>query len=233
MLNKSNVKNVEKLIGVAFNSKDLLSEALTHRSLSNEKQSGGSGVKNNERLEFIGDAILSMVVTDYIYHRLPEFDEGVLTKIRAACTSRQACNQVGRDLSLGAFISVGKSVNIDVDGDSILGCAVEAVIGAVFVDQGVDVTASLINRLFCPIVDRVVNERSWEDPKMKFQEKLMSMSRDVPEYKVLDTEKHQNNTFTYTVGVFVNGDMKGLGQGGKKTIAEKAAAADALNKLGW
>lgn len=233
MINASAVCEVEKIIGVNFNNKKLLSEALIHSSFVKQDKYKNRNLADNERLEFLGDSILNLVISDYLYKKYPDLPEGDLTKIRAAIVGKQACIDVGRSLALDSFISVGVGVRVNNVDEVVIGRGTEAIIGAVFLDQGYEPAFQCVIRFFGPMAEQIISSESWADPKMKLQEKTQQLLGVLPRYELMDEHKHENNTYTYTMSVYINDELIGQGQGSSKTNAQKEAARNALHKKGW
>ena len=205
----------------------LLVRALTHRSFAYEN----GGLPTNERLEFLGDSVLGLVVTDTLYRTHPDLPEGQLAKLRAAVVNSRALAEVGRGLELGSFIRLGRGEEGTGGRDkaSILADTLEAVIGAVYLDQGLDAASELVHRLFDPLIDRSSNLGAGLDWKTSLQELTAAESLGVPEYLVTETGPDHEKTFT--AAARVGGVSYGTGTGRSKKEAEQQAAESAWRAI--
>ncbi|WP_431037103.1 ribonuclease III [Streptomyces sp. P6-2-1] len=201
----------------------LLVRALTHRSYAYEN----GGLPTNERLEFLGDSVLGLVVTDTLYRTHPDLPEGQLAKLRAAVVNSRALAEVSRGLDLGAFIRLGRGEEGTGGRDkaSILADTLEAVIGAVYLDQGLDKAAELVHRLFDPLIEKSAELGAGLDWKTSLQELTAMEGLGVPEYLV--TEEGPDHEKTFTAAARVGGVSYGTGTGRSKKEAEQQAAESA------
>ncbi|MER6534434.1 ribonuclease III, partial [Streptomyces sp900105755] len=201
----------------------LLVRALTHRSYAYEN----GGLPTNERLEFLGDSVLGLVVTDTLYTTHPDLPEGQLAKLRAAVVNSRALAEVGRGLDLGSFIRLGRGEEGTGGRDkaSILADTLEAVIGAVYLDQGLDSASELVHRLFDPLIEKSSNLGAGLDWKTSLQELTATEGLGVPEYLVTETGPDHEKTFT--AAARVGGVSYGTGTGRSKKEAEQQAAESA------
>ena len=211
------------LLDVHFDEMGTLELALTHRSWAFEQGGGPS----NERLEFLGDAVLELVVTDEIYRSHPGEQEGRLAKLRAAVVRSESLAQVARGLSLGRYIRFdrGEAASGGADKDSILADALEAVIGAVYVDQGFATAYDLVQRLFAERLIEVTASRAALDFKTSLQELAAARFEVLPRYEVTGVGPDHAQIFTATVAI--DGTVAGRGQGRSKKEAEQRAAREA------
>ncbi|MFI2032925.1 ribonuclease III [Streptomyces buecherae] len=205
----------------------LLVRALTHRSFAYEN----GGLPTNERLEFLGDSVLGLVVTDTLYRIHPDLPEGQLAKLRAAVVNSRALAEVGRGLDLGAFIRLGRGEEGTGGRDkaSILADTLEAVIGAVYLDKGLDAAAELVHRLFDPLIERSSNLGAGLDWKTSLQELTATEGLGVPEYLVSETGPDHEKVFT--AAARVGGVAYGTGTGRSKKEAEQQAAEAAWRAI--
>jgi len=205
----------------------LLERALTHRSYAYEN----GNLPTNERLEFLGDSVLGLVVTDTLFRGNPDLPEGHLAKLRAAVVNMRALADVGRTLRLGEFVRLGRGEESTGGRDktSILADTLEAVIGAVYIDQGLAASAVLVHRLFDPLIDEAATMGAGLDWKTSLQELTAGASMGVPEYHVSETGPDHRKTFTAVAQVA--GDAYGEGVGQSKKEAEQEAAANAWRRL--
>jgi ribonuclease-3 len=206
---------------------DLLERALTHRSYAYEN----GGLPTNERLEFLGDSVLGLVVTDTLYRIHPDLPEGQLAKLRAAVVNARALAGIGRGLALGDFLLLGRGEETTGgrDKSSIVADTVEAVIGAVYLDQGLDVATGLVHRLFDPLIAASADLGAGLDWKTSLQELCASASYGVPEYVVEESGPDHQKAFRARVRVA--GELYGDGHGRSKKEAEQEAAATAYEEL--
>jgi ribonuclease III len=215
---------LDDALGVSFADAALRRAALTHRSYAFEQ---GEPV-TNERLEFLGDSVLGLVVTDMAYAAYPEMPEGQLAKLRAAIVNMQALADVARSLRLGDVVLLGKGEELSGGRDkaSILADALEAVFGAVYLDRGLTVATELIERLFRPRMDAWVRGEGDRDHKTILQELASRQLRAIPEYRIAERGPDHEKEFTATV--VVGGEVLGTGTGRSKKEAEQQAAREAF-----
>lgn len=216
-------------LGVTLDS-ELLTMALTHRSYAYEN----GGLPQNERLEFLGDSVLSLVVTDHLYRTHPDLPEGQLAKLRASVVNMHALAGVARSLGeggLGAHLFLGKGEELTGGRDkpSILGDGVEALIGAVFLEHGIDAARTLVHRLFDDLLAEAPLLGAGLDWKTSLQELAASAGLTVPDYRVVDTGPDHRKEFTATV--WLSGESRGQGTGSTKKLAEQKAAEAAWREL--
>ena len=220
-------EDLQQILGLRFRDPVLLQLALTHRSHAFE----AGGLPTNERLEFLGDSVLGLVVTDAIFRMLPEAPEGRLAKIRAAAVNTSSLAQVARGLGVGQEVLLGRGEEMSGgrDKDSILADTLEAIIGAAYLDGGIDVAAALVGRLFRDLLRDIVERRESLDAKTSLQELTAAALGSVPVYTV--TEQGPDHNKAFTARVAVDGEELGLGQGRSKKEAEQAAARSAYSVL--
>ncbi len=218
---------LERAIGVRFSDRRLRDMALTHRSYAFEE---GLEV-NNERLEFLGDAVLGLVVTDLAFREFPDLSEGELAKLRAAIVNMGALAEVARDLSLGDVVRLGHGEELSGGRDkaSILADALEAVLGALYLDSGLEEARRIIERLFRPRMIAYVRGEGERDYKTILQELASQDLRSLPEYRIEERGPDHQKEFTATV--FLAGRPYGTGTGHSKKEAEQQAAHEAFVKL--
>ncbi|MEW6617586.1 MAG: ribonuclease III [Patescibacteria group bacterium] len=221
----------EKNIGVAFKNKDFLKEALTHRSYLNEHPEWA--VFHNERLEYLGDAVLELVTTEYLFHFYPNYQEGELTSLRAALVNYQMMAKVAREISLEQylFLSKGEAKDSGKAREVILANALESLIGAIYLDHGYDVTKTFIERFIISHLREVVDQKLYRDPKSVFQEIMQEKKKVTPTYRVL-RETGPDHQKQFLVGVFLDEELVAQGQGTSKQEAESSGAKAALELFG-
>ncbi|HVQ88905.1 MAG TPA: ribonuclease III [Actinomycetes bacterium] len=205
----------------------VIEQALTHRSFAYEN----GGLPTNERLEFLGDSVLGLVVTETLYRDHPDLPEGQLAKLRAAVVNMRALAQVGKDLGLGRYLRLGKGEEATGGRGkaSILADSVEALIGAVYVDRGIDDATLLVHRLFDPVMAQARGLGAGLDWKTSLQELTAAMELGVPEYRIVESGPDHAKSFIAKV-VLRDGEH-GEGAGGSKKEAEQAAAAATWRSL--
>ena len=221
---------LEAKLGYRFREPELLAHALVHRSYLMGKDI--SYTSNNERLEFLGDSVLNMLTTEYLYKTYPNDPEGELSKRKSAIVSGHACAQSSKEWDLGEYIKVGKS-EAKMGGrgkESILADAYEAVLGAVYLDGGLDEVRAILNRFHFPRAKEIVVAEDFVNFKSELLEYLQGKLHTVPEY-VLVEESGPEHQKLFTVEVHVNGRAYGRGQGGSKKRAEQEASRETLDIL--
>jgi ribonuclease-3 len=218
---------LDRILGVRFRDGSLRELALTHRSYAFEHDLPG----NNERLEFLGDAVLGVVVTDLAFREFPDMPEGELAKLRAAIVNMGALADVARDLGVGRFVLLGKGEEMSGgrNKSSILADALEAVLGAIYLDRGLPVARKLIERVFRPRMVAYVRGEGERDYKTILQELASAEVRAVPEYRIRERGPDHEKEFTATV--FLGGKPWGSGIGRSKKEAEQQAAHEAYVRL--
>lgn len=231
-MKEKNFEEFEKIINIKFNDQDLLKQALTHRSFLNEHKSLKG--KHNERLEFLGDAVLELVVTHYLYDEYPDKTEGDLTSIRSALVNATTCAEVAKEISVNDFLllSRGEAKDTGRARQYILANTLEAIIGAIYLDGGYEAAKDFIFRYITPMTQKIVEEELWIDAKSKFQEKAQDIVGITPSYKTLK-ETGPDHDKKFTVGVFLANDLVSEGFGESKQDAEQSAARKAIREKGW
>ena len=229
----NNFDKLEKKLGAKFNNIELLKQALVHRSYLNEHPDSPTG--HNERLEFLGDAVLEIVVTEYLYLNFPNTAEGDLTNWRASLVNSKMLHIIAEELKLEDYLYLSKGEAKDKNKKSrqyILANAVEAVIGATYLDQGLEVAKKFILNNIVVKLDDILREKTYLDPKSKFQEKAQEKKGITPHYEILN-EEGPDHAKIFTVGLYLNEEMITDGKGSSKQEAQVDAAARGLKKLGW
>ena len=221
-----NISELSELIGIKFKDTGILERAFTHRSYLNEHP--GLGLEHNERLEFLGDAVLELVVTDHLYRSYPN-PEGDLTNWRSALVKTESLSEVARKLDLDRFLrlSKGEAKGNERSRALIHANSVEALIGAIYLDQSYDVAKRFIEEQIISTLPAILADGSWVDPKSKFQELAQESEGSTPYYKVLE-EIGPDHDKVFVVGVFVGEKQCGKGQGSSKQAAQQQAATQAL-----
>lgn len=221
---------LEAALGLRFADRRLLLMALTHRSYLNE--SGPVDVQDNERLEFLGDALIDFVAGDYLYRRLPEAREGELTTLRASLVCEPALAGFARLLDLGAYLRLGRG---EIAGggrgrQTLLCNGFEAMVGAIFLDQGLDAAEQLVMRFLAPELDTVLQRQRLKDAKSRFQELAQREWQTTPRYITLEASG-PDHAKSFVVQVKVGDVAWGRGEGRSKAIAAQLAAAEALERV--
>ncbi len=224
------LKTLQKRLGYKFKDIKLLNAALTHSSYANEKNMARD--EYNERLEFLGDAVLQMVASEYLYNKFEGCSEGVLTKMRASLVMGQALGTHGADLKLGNFLRMGKGEEMCGGGErpSVLADAFEAVIGAVYLDGGYFRAKTLIIRYIEGKLSQLIENNFNVDSKTMLQEDIQASGDNIVEYKVI-SQHGPDHDKTFHVGVYINNKLYGEGTGKSKKEAEQKAAGIALERL--
>ncbi len=222
----------EKKIGVIFKNKSLLKQAFTHRSYLNEKHS--LLLSHNERLEFLGDAVLELVTTEYLFNKFPEKPEGELTSLRAALVNTTMLSKTALSLDMNNFLllSKGEAKDIGKARQFILANSLEALIGALYLDGGYKTTKEFIEKSILVNLEEVLEKNLWRDAKSFFQEKAQEATGITPQYKVLKEWGPDHNKH-FKMGVFLCDDLAGEGEGLSKQEAEQNAASNALETKNW
>ncbi len=222
----------EKKANISFTDKALLKQAFTHRSYINENKS--SKLEHNERLEFLGDAVLELVITDYLFKKYVNKPEGELTSYRSALVNSTTLSKVATDLSMNEYLllSHGEAKDTGRARTYILANTFEALLGALYLDQGYDATAKFISDHIFNLIDEIVEKGSWIDAKSRFQELAQEKTGVTPSYKTIkevgpDHDKH------FTVGVYLGNQLIVSGDGASKQDAEQNAAKKGLEAKGW
>lgn len=212
-----------------INDKKLLEEALTHRSYLNEVK---EKVPSNERLEFLGDSILSFIVSDYLFSKYPDFNEGKLTNLRSLLVNTKMLAILALECDLGSRLrlSKGEEESGGRNNQSLLADTFEAFLGALFLDKGIEEAKEFIYKTVIPQADDFIQKNMLKDPKSKLQEYIQSKKLGSPFYKVT-LEEGPAHARKFTVGVFVNEELLGEGKGRSKQEAEEQAASAALEKI--
>jgi ribonuclease-3 len=223
----------EDKIGVHFYDRAVLREAFTHRSYINETRE--KGLEHNERLEFLGDAVVELSVTDFLYKKYPDSTEGDLTSYRAALVNAVTLGNLGIEIGMEPYLLMSKGEAKDRGTKAreiILANAFEALVGAIYLDQGFAAADKFLKTYLMPKTEEIVKKELWRDSKSFFQEEAQEHTGITPAYKVLKEEGPDHDK-QFTVGVHLNDELIGTGEGKSKQDAEQAAAADALKKKGW
>lgn len=227
------MKNLEKLqqrLGINFNNPKLLAQSLVHRSYLNEIT--GQELESNERLEFLGDAVLSFIVSHWLYQKFPNYKEGKLTNLRSNLVRTSTLAQIATQLKIGQnlLMSRGEKSAGGEKNQSLLANALEAVIGAIFLDQGVAKAESFIKTQLEPFLNEILSRGEFKDSKSLLQEKIQEKTKETPVYKTLK-EEGPDHAKLFTVGVYIQGKLFAKEKGKSKQEGEEKTAKAALEKL--
>ena len=222
----------ENKIGIIFKNKNLLMQAFLHRSYLNENK--GLKMDHNERLEFLGDAVLELVVTEYLYAKYPKKTEGDLTSYRAALVNTATLSNVAGELEMNDFLLLSKGEAKDTGRarQYILANTFESFVGALYLDQGYDAVKNFIAKNLFPLTDEIVEKGLWQDAKSSFQEIAQERESITPQYKTVQ-EVGPDHAKNFIVGVYLDEEKIAQGEGKSKQEAEQAAAQNALETKGW
>lgn len=227
----NNIKELALKIKVKFKNPNLLQQAVTHRSYLNENRS--YKLDHNERLEFLGDAVLELVVTEHLYNNFPN-PEGELTNWRAALVNKDMLARVSKSLDVEEFLlmSRGEAKDAGRARDYLLANALEAIIGAIYLDQGYEVSRKFISENILARLEEVIKSKLYVDPKSNFQEEAQARVGVTPSYRVL-SESGPDHDKKFIVGVYLSDEEVARGEGISKQQAQREAARMALEVKGW
>ncbi len=225
----ADLQNLETTLGIKFDNQDLLREALTHRSFLNENP---KAKRSNERLEFLGDSVLSILVSTELFRRFPDAAEGYLTGLRSNLVRAKTLSLVAKHLNLGAFLQMsrGEEKSGGRENPSLLANTFEAILGAIYLDQGLETTATFLQTHIFPQIPAATKSESLFDFKSRLQEILQEKDHVSPTYRVL-LETGPDHAKTFVVGVFSLKKLLAKGQGKSKQEAEQDAARLALEGI--
>lgn len=228
---KKNLNEIEKGLDIVFKDKNLLQQAFVHRSYLNEHPK--SGLSHNERLEFLGDAVLELAVTKYLYANYPN-PEGELTIWRAALVNSKMLSKVAARLGFDNHLLLSKGETRDTGRarQFILANTFEAVVGSIYLDQGFEKARKFIEKKLLIELPNILENKLYRDPKSLFQEKSQEKTGATPTYEVLG-ESGPDHAKNFIVGVFLGNNLIAKGEGPSKQIAQELAAKAGLEKKGW
>ena len=224
----------QNILGYNFINQRILEQAFTHRSYLNEHNNkGAGGFHHNERLEFLGDAVLELIVTDYLFGTYPDFPEGKLTAIRSSLVNYRTLGSIATELGFNDLINLSKGERSDTNERSrlpILADCFEAVLGAMFIDGGIEPCGNFLKKALLYKSDLIVQNEAFRDSKSRLQEYHQSQTKTTPYYKVVNEEGKEHDKL-FTVAVMVNNEQLSTGVGRSKQEAELDAATNALLKI--
>jgi len=224
---------LEKKLGAAFNNKDFLRQSVVHRSYINENPKFSLG--HNERLEFLGDAVLELVVTEYLFVKYPNSPEGEMTNFRASLVNANKLSEIASEIGLEPFLYLSKGESKDKHSKArqyILANALEAVIGAIYLDQGKIAAERFIKERILTKIDYIIQHKLYLDPKSRFQEMAQEKAGVTPNYKV-HKEEGPDHAKIFSIGVYLGNELVVEGKGSSKQEAQIEAAEKALKVKGW
>lgn len=226
----TDLAHLQEIIGVTFRDLSLFQQALTHRSYLNENPD--FPLSSNERLEFLGDSLLGFVIAEKLYQECPELSEGEMTKIRAALVRMETLARMAGSMGLGDYLHLGRGEEASGgrNRQSTLARALEAVIGAVLMDQGFDSAKEFVLKLFDAEIGKALREKEVIDHKSRLQELVQAQYKASPVYRTI-REEGPDHAKEFTVEVIVNGSVIGVGRGKSKRMAEMEAARVAVEGL--
>lgn len=228
-----NFSKLEEVIGVSFAQKDFLKQAVVHRSYLNENPN--FELHHNERLEFLGDAVLEIIVTEFLFNNYPDTPEGDLTNWRASLVNSKMLSEIANEIGLDDYLYLSKGEAKDKNSKArqyILANAVEALIGAIYLDQKIKVAGDFVKRFIISKLDNILSNQLYLDPKSKFQEHAQETFKTTPHYKVLE-ETGPDHDKIFEVGLYLNDKMIAKGKGSSKQEAQVEAARQGIKKQKW
>lgn len=225
-------KDLQKNLGIKFKNENLLKQAFIHRSYLNENPAFSLG--HNERLEFLGDAVLELIVTDYLYKNYPDLAEGEMTSLRAALVNSQMLLQISDRLGFNdyLYLSKGEAKEINRGRQYILANTFEAFIGALYLDQGYESAEKFILKNLIPELKNVIEKKLWRDAKSLFQEAAQERVGITPTYEVLEATG-PDHAKKFIIGVYLEKELVASGEGASKSEAQQQAAENALKIKNW
>lgn len=222
----------EQSIGIVFADQSLLQRAFTHRSYINENPR--SGLEHNERFEFLGDAVIELIVTDYLFRNFPTHTEGELTAFRSALVNAIIMGEVATELNMNDYLLLSKGESKDTGRarQTILANTYESFLGALYLDQGYEPCKTFITTTLIPRLEDIIKKKSWKDAKSQVQEEAQERVGMTPSYKVLSESGPDHDKY-FTIGIFFGEQKIAEGKGKSKQEAQQNAALVALEKKGW
>ena len=226
------MEELSKTLKIKFKNPDLLVTALTHRSYLNEHRE--NNLEHNERLEFLGDAVLELVVTEYLFNKFTEKPEGELTNLRAALVKGENLSKIAQELNIEKYLrlSKGESQARDRSRNYIIANAIEAIIGAAYLDQGYETCKKFIKSYIIKELPQIIEEQSFRDAKSLFQEKAQEKMGITPTYHLISQTGPDHNKF-FKIGAHLGDELIATGEGSSKQEAQQEAASESLKKKNW
>lgn len=225
-------EELEQKINIKFNNQKLLQNAFVHRSYLNERS--GFELPSNERLEFLGDAVLQLTVSEHLYKTYPEEPEGQLTNFRASIVNAKSLSNVSGKLELGNYLllSKGEEASGGRDRPYLLANTFEALLGVIYLDQGLETARQFVHTHLIPLLPEIIEKRLYKDFKSQLQEVAQEKLSVTPVYKLIREEGPDHNK-SFTVGAYLGDELSGQGSGSSKQSAEQSAAEEAIKNKGW
>ena len=223
-------EELQDALDVHFHDEALLHLALTHKSYVFE--TSNEALDSNERLEFLGDSILACITADYLYRSFPQLSEGDLSNIRAMLVKGETLAELARDLSLGDYLLMSKGERNNVKSQRVLAATFEAVLGAIYLDAGLETAQGFVLPRLKPMAYAIVKKRLFKDAKSRFQELAQAYTSITPAYRLVSQEGPSHNR-EFIVEAMLGEEVAGRGQGRNKQMAEQEAAIAALRNRGW
>lgn len=229
---EKNYNKLEEQISIQFKDFALLDRAFIHKSYINEHKD--AGLSHNERLEFLGDAVLELAVTHYLFDKFPEKDEGKMTSFRSALVKGNNLAEVARRLDLGNYLKLsrGEENSGGRDKNYLLANVTEALIGAIYLDQGYDIAEKFINDHILDNLEEIIDQGLHIDSKSRFQELAQELASVTPHYELINSHGPDHKK-EFTMGAYLGPDLVAEGTGPSKQKAEELAAKNAITKLNW
>ncbi|MFH1284022.1 MAG: ribonuclease III [Candidatus Peregrinibacteria bacterium] len=226
------MKKLEKKIGISFKDKDLLKTAFVHKSYVNEHRK--ESVTDNERLEFLGDAVLELVSTKHLFEKCPDKSEGEMTSFRSALVKGKTLAEIAEELDLGEylFLSRGEEQSGGREKNYILANTLEALIGTIYLDQGYGAAEKFIEKFILARLDEIIEKGLHIDAKSRFQEACQEILEVTPHYEIVK-EEGPDHEKEFTMGAYIGEELVATGMGSSKQKAEDEAAKNALKTKGW
>lgn len=223
---------LEKKIGIKFKNRELLQTAFVHKSYVNEHRD--ANIQHNERLEFLGDAVLELAATRHLYEKHPEQAEGQMTAFRSALVRGKHLGEIAHELQLGVHLSLsnGEEKSGGREKKYILANSLEALIGAIYLDQGLNVVDDFIDKFILTRLDEIISNNLHIDSKSHFQEVAQEKEEETPYYELV-SEEGPDHDKKFTMGAYIKGKLIASGIGSSKQKAEDDAAKNALKAKGW
>jgi ribonuclease-3 len=225
-------KVFESSAHITFKDKSLLRQAFTHRSYLNEHRN--VELAHNERLEFLGDAVLELIITEHLYETYPHYNEGEMTSLRAALVNADTLSSIASSIGMNDYLllSRGEAKDVGRARRYILANTFEALVGALFLDQGYALARAFVGRLALPLLGEIIGAGLWLDAKSAFQEEAQEHAGVTPIYRTL-SEEGPDHDKVFTVGLFLHSEEVAVGKGKSKQEAEQDAARAGLKAKGW
>jgi len=226
------IQHLEEKLGIKFNNQDLVLNAFVHRSYLNEQ--ANFHLPSNERLEFLGDAVLQLIVSEHLFNTYPDDPEGQLTNYRASIVNAKTLSQVSGKLELGQYLllSKGEEASGGRTRPYLLANTFEALLGVIYLDQGIEVSKQFVHKYVIPELSSIIEQNLYKDFKSRLQEVSQEKLSLTPIYKVIN-EDGPDHAKNFTIGVFLDDAQVGEGAGSSKQSAEQEAAKNALGNKNW